>query len=80
MGSEGGIAGGGTVGASDGGFTYDIGNQYFDASQQNMQNQYNYSQQVQQQNQQQLNNTIASLNPSLNTNFGGGSYNSLMGW
>jgi hypothetical protein len=80
MGSEGGIAGGGTVGASDGGFTYDIGNQYFDASQQNMQNQYDYSQQVQQQNQQQLNNTIASLNPSLNTNFGGGSYNSLMGW
>jgi hypothetical protein len=82
MGSEGGIAGGGTVGASDGGFTFGIGNQYFDQSQQMMQNQYDYSQQVQQQNQQQLNNTIYGLNPSLNsgTNFGGGSYNSLMGW
>jgi lysozyme family protein len=82
MGSEGGIAGGGTVGASDGGFTFGIGNQYFNQSQQMMQNQYDYSQQVQQQNQQQLNNTIYGLNPSLNsgTNFGGGSYNSLMGW
>jgi hypothetical protein len=82
MGSEGGIAGGGTVGASDGGFTFGIGNQYFNQSQQMMQNQYDYSQQVQQQNQQQLNSTIYGLNPSLNsgTNFGGGSYNSLMGW
>jgi lysozyme family protein len=82
MGSEGGIAGGGTVGASDGGFTFGIGNQYFDASQQNMQNQYDYSQQVQQQNQQLVNQNIAGLNPSLNSglNFAGGSVNPLMGW
>jgi hypothetical protein len=80
MGSEGGISGGSTTGASDGGFTFGIGNQYFDASQQMMQNQYDYSQQVQQQNQQQLNNTIANLNPIQNTNFAGGAVNPLMGW
>jgi hypothetical protein len=82
MGSEGGILGGSTVGASDGGFTFGIGNQYFDQSQQMMQDQYNYSQQVQQQQQQQANQSIAGLDPSLNSglNFGGGSYNPLMGW
>jgi hypothetical protein len=48
-----------------------------------MQNLSNYNLQVQQQNQQLVDQNIASLNPSLNSgplNFGGGSYNSLMGW
>jgi hypothetical protein len=63
-----------TVGASDGGFTFGIGNQYFNQSQQMMQDQFNYSQQVQQQNQQQLNNTISSLNPYMSSG------NPHMGW
>jgi hypothetical protein len=73
MGSEGGIAGGGTTGASDGGFTYGIGNQYFDQGQQAAQQQYNYQQNVAQQQQGQFNQNQANMSNS--TYAGGGDPN-----
>jgi hypothetical protein len=57
---------GGTVGASDGGFTFGIGNQYFDQSQQAAANQFNYQQQVNNQTQNQINQNISGLNPMNN--------------
>jgi lysozyme family protein len=66
MGSEGGIRGGGTVGASDGGFTFGIGNQYFDQSQQAAAQQFGYQQNVNQQTQNQINQNISGLNPQNN--------------
>jgi lysozyme family protein len=66
MGSQGGILGGSTIGASDGGFTFGIGNQYFDQSQQAAQQQFNYQQQVNNQTQNQINQNISGLNPMNN--------------
>jgi lysozyme family protein len=66
MGSEGGIPGGSYIGASDGGFTFGIGNQYFDQSQQAAQQQFNYQQQVNNQTQNQIDQNISGLNPQNN--------------
>jgi hypothetical protein len=57
---------GGTVGASDGGFTASIGQGYFDSGQQAAQQQFNYQQQVNNQTQNQINQNISGLNPMNN--------------